>query len=277
MSKIQINGAKFYFEEHGQGPEAILFIHSFMMNCNMYDRQVEALKDRYRVIIYDLRGHGRSEVTPGGYNIYEQVEDAAGFIQQLELAPCHVVGMSIGGYIAMRLAKKYPQLVRSQILISTSAAAEDPADARQFKLLGFIHNRISRSFAIKQVKPILFGEKFLNDPKAAETRNYWHEQFMRNDKYSFAKTLDGILARDNLLKEFGTIVVPTLIISGEADAACDPVQSERMHTKLPSSQWVQIPDVGHTPPVEAAEIVNSAISEFLVSLPSLSKKEEVPS
>ena len=277
MAKIRINDADFYFEEYGQGPETILFVHSFMMNCNMYDRQVEALKDRYRVVVYDLRGHGRSEVTSGGYNIYEQVEDAAGLIQQLELAPCHVVGMSIGGYITMRLTAKYPQLVRSQILISTSAAAEDPADARQFKLLGFIHNRISRSFAIKQVKPILFGEKFLNDPETAKSRNYWHEQLMRNDKHSFAKTLDGILARDEVLKEFGSNEVPTLIICGEADAACDPVQSERMHTELPYSQLVQIPDVGHTPPVEAPEIVNATLSDFLVALPSPSKKEEVPS
>ena len=93
----------------------------------------------------------------------------------------------------------------------------------------------------------------------------------------FAKTLDGILARDNLLNDFGTIDIPTLVISGEADAACDPVQSERMHTKLPNSQLVQIPDVGHTPPVEAPEIVNTTISDFLVSLPSPSRKEEVPS
>jgi pimeloyl-ACP methyl ester carboxylesterase len=277
MSEIRINGANFYYEEHGRGPERILFIQGFMMNCHMYDRQVAALKDRYRVIIYDLRGQGQSEVTPGGYGIYEQVEDAARLIQQLELAPCHVVGMSMGGYIAMRLAKKYPQLVRSLTLISTSAAAEDPSDARQFKLLGFIHNRISRSFAIKQVKPILFGEKYLNDPETAPSRTYWHEQFMRNDKHSFAKTLDGILARDDLLNEFGTIDMPTLIISGEADAACDPVQSERMHTILPNSLLVQIPYVGHTPPVEVPETVNSAISDFLVSLPSPSETREVPS
>ena len=125
-----------------------------------------------------------------------------------------VVGLSMGGYIAMRLAKKYPQLVRSLTLISTSAAAEDPSDARQFKLLGFVHNRISRSFAIKQVKPILFGKKYLNDPGTAQRRTYWHGQFMRNDKNSFAKTLDGILARDDLLNEFGTIEIPTLVISG---------------------------------------------------------------
>lgn len=272
MSKIKINGAELYYEEHGQGPETVVLIHGFLMNCHTYDRQVEVLKDRYRVIVYDLRGHGQSEVTPGGYGIYEQVEDVAKLIQQLELAPCHVGGMSMGGYIAMRLAMKYPQLVRSLILISTSAAAEAKADARQFKLLGFIHNRISQSLAVKQVEPILFGENYLNDPAFEEVRAYWHHQFLNNDKHGFAKTLDGILTRDDLVKRFAAIDIPTLIICGEADAACDPVQAERMHAELPHSQLVKIPDVGHTPPVEAPEVVNSAVLDFLVSLPSPTEK-----
>ena len=100
---------------------------------------------------------------------------------------------------------------------------------------------------------------------------------MSIDKHSFAKTLGGILARDDLLKEFGAIDMPTLIIAGEADAACDPVQSERMYTELPNSQLVQFPGVGHTPPVEAPEILSSTILDFLVSLPSPSKMEGVTS
>ena len=275
MPKIKINDADIYYEEHGQGPEAILFIHGFLMNCHTYDQQVMALKDRFRCICYDQRGHGLSEVTEEGYDIYALVEDAAALIEQLECAPCHVVGISMGGYTAMRLAKRYPQLVRSLILICTSAAAEAKADARKFKFLGFVHNRISQSFAVSQVEPILFGQKWLTDTANEELHNYWHPQFLANDKHSFAQTLNGILTRDDFVHELAGMDLPTLIISGEADAASDPAQSGRMHAELPHSQLLKIPEVGHTPPVEAPETVNSAMLDFLLSLPTPAAKATV--
>jgi len=268
MSKIRINDANIYYEEHGEGSETVFLIHGMFMNCRMYDQQIAALKDRYRVVVYDLRGQGSSEVTSGGYGIYEQVDDAATLIEQLECAPCHVAGMSMGGFIALRLAKRYPQLVRSLTLLSTSAATEARGDAAKFKFLGFVHQRISQPFAVGQVEPILFGEKYLTDPTREEERKYWHEQFLSNNRNGIARTLNGILARDNLLGQLRNMEVPTLIISGEADAAADPVQSERMHAELPNSQLVKIPEVGHTTPIEAPESVNSAMVDFLVSLPA---------
>ena len=275
MSEIKIDGSNIYYEEHGEGPESILFIHGFMMNCHMYDQQVEALQDRYRCILFDLRGQGASEVAEKGYGIYDLVDDTAELIEQLECAPCHVVGLSMGGHIAMRLAKRYPELVRSLILISTSSAAESRSDARNFKLLGFIHNRISQPFAVGKIKPILFGEKWLNDPSQEEVQAYWHEQMLNNDKHAFAQTLNGILSRDDFANYLSEIDLPVLIISGQVDAAADPAQSERMHAEFPDSILVRVPDVGHTPPVEAPDIVSAAMLDFLVSLPSPSERTVV--
>jgi pimeloyl-ACP methyl ester carboxylesterase len=267
MSKITINGYKYYYEEHGEGPEAILFIHGLMLNCHIYDRQVEALKDRYRCILFDLRGQGASEVSEKGYGIYDLVDDTAGLIEQLECAPCHVAGLSMGGFIAMRLAKRYPELVRSLILICTSAAAESKSGARNYKLLGFIHNRISQSFAVGKITPILFGEQWLNDPSRKEVKAYWHEQMLNNDKYAFGQTLNSILTRDDFASHLPEMDLPVLIISGQADAAIDPAQSERMHAEFPNSKLVRVPGTGHTPPVEAPDVVSEAMREFLVSLP----------
>jgi 3-oxoadipate enol-lactonase len=267
MAKIKINGTEFYYEEHGQGKETVLLIHGLFMNCRVYDQQIEALQGHYRVVVYDLRGQGQSEVTAAGYGLYEQVEDAANLIKQLECAPCHVAGMSMGGYIGLRLAKRHPQLVRSLTLISTSAAAEAGADAFKFKFLGFIHRRISQSFAVGQVEPILFGEKYRSDPAHEKERAYWHQQFLNNNKQGIAGALNGLLARDNLLGELGEMEVPTLIISGDADLACDPLNSVQMNAELPHSQLLKIPEVGHTVPLEAPEVVNSAVVDFLVTLP----------
>jgi pimeloyl-ACP methyl ester carboxylesterase len=134
--------------------------------------------------------------------------------------------------------------------------------------LGFVHNRISQPFAIGQVEPILFGEKWLKDPAHKALQTYWHQQFLSNDKHGFGQTLSSILNRDDFVRELLDLDLPILIISGEVDAASDPAQSERMHAELPHSRLVKIPDVGHTPPVEAPETVNSAMMDFLVSLPS---------
>src|SRR5262245_2092320 len=99
MPKVPVNGAKLYYEETGQGPETVVFAHGLLWSGRMYDAQVAALKDRYRCITFDFRGHGRSEVTRSGYDMDTLTEDAAALIATLGATPCHFVGLSLGGFV----------------------------------------------------------------------------------------------------------------------------------------------------------------------------------
>ncbi len=97
MPIIRVNSATLYYEEHGTGPEIIVFAHGLLWSCRMFDEQVAALKDRYRCITFDFRGQGQSEVTRDGYDMETLYEDAAALIEALHCAPrtCRNTGSSL--------------------------------------------------------------------------------------------------------------------------------------------------------------------------------------
>ena len=100
MPYITINNARLYFEEHGQGNETIVFGHSMLFNLRMFDEQLEFLKSRYRCVLFDFRGQGKSEVTSEGYGLDSLTIDALEIIKALNCSPCHFVGFSMGGKVS---------------------------------------------------------------------------------------------------------------------------------------------------------------------------------
>src|SRR5271156_3136985 len=98
MPYILVNGVNLYYEDTGHGRETIVFAHGLLWSGKMFAAQVAHLKDRYRVITYDHRGQGKSEVTESGYDMDSLAEDEAALIKALGAAPCHVAGLSMGGF-----------------------------------------------------------------------------------------------------------------------------------------------------------------------------------
>jgi pimeloyl-ACP methyl ester carboxylesterase len=113
----EINGTRIHHTETGSGPETIVFSHGLLMSGEMFRDQVAAFSDRYRCITFDHRGQGQSEVTESGYDMDTLAEDAAALIRELNCAPCHFAGLSMGGFVGMRLAIRHPELLKSLILL----------------------------------------------------------------------------------------------------------------------------------------------------------------
>ena len=147
MPKLQVNGANLHCEITGDGPETVVFAHGLLWSGQMFAAQVEALQERYRCITFDFRGQGQSEVTAVGYDLDSLTEDAWGVIKLLNAAPCHFVGLSMGGFVGMRLAIRYPELLKSLILLETSADPEPAENVGQYKMLNFV----ARWFGIRPV------------------------------------------------------------------------------------------------------------------------------
>src|SRR5258708_16170156 len=135
MPIIRVNGTALYYEEHGTGPETIVFAHGLLWSCRMFDDQVAALKDRYRCIAFDFRGQGQSEVTRDGYDMETLYEDAAALIEALDCAPCHFVGLSMGGFIPMRLAARRPDLVKPLALLENCPDPQPPPTIPKYRPL----------------------------------------------------------------------------------------------------------------------------------------------
>jgi 3-oxoadipate enol-lactonase len=125
MPRIAVDGAEIHCEDTGGPGAPVVFAHGLLWSSDLFRFQIESFRGTHRCIAFDFRGQGRSEVAPGGYDMDTLARDAAQIIEKLGAAPCHFVGLSMGGFIGMRLAARRPELLRSLSLLET-AADEDP-------------------------------------------------------------------------------------------------------------------------------------------------------
>lgn len=264
MPNINVNGVALYYEEHGAGDETVVFSHGLLMNSEMFRAQIDALKSDYRCIAYDHRGQGRSEVTAGGYDMDNAARDAAELIRGLDAAPCHFVGLSMGGFVGMRLAIDYPDLLRSLVLMETSANPEPKRNVRPYRVLAFIGRWFGFRPVAERLMNILFGRTFMNDPRRQEERQALKRAIIANDRKGAARAAHAVIDREGVGDRLGGISIPTLIIVGEEDVATPPKEGRKMQEKIPGSQLLVIPAAGHSSTIEQPEAVNRALMDFVL-------------
>lgn len=268
MPRIAIRGAEIHYEERGAGAETVVFAHGLLWSGRMFDRQVEALAPRYRCVTFDFRGHGRSEVTRGGYDMDSLAADAAALIEALGCAPCHFAGLSMGGFVGMRLAIRQPRLLRSLILLETSADPEPEESRRGYRRLNLVARWLGLRVVAAPVMKILFGKKFLGDSARAALRDECRRAMVGNRRLGVTRAVTGVITRQGILEQLERIAVPTLILVGDQDLATPPERAARIHARIAGSRLVTIPGAGHTSTIEEPDAVNAAIAAFLAGLPS---------
>lgn len=263
MPVIKINGADIYYEIHGEGKETILLSHGLLWSGRMFEPQVAHFKSRYSVITYDHRGQGRSQVTESGYDMDSLYEDAVALIEQLDIKGCHMGGLSMGGFVAMRVAARRPDLIRSLILMETSADTEP--NKFKYSLLNNTVKLLGVKAVSAKVMPIMFGQTFLKDPNRKTERTFWKQQLESNPK-TIVRSVNGVVNRLGIYDEIAGIQLPTLILVGEEDVATVPEKAQRIHTQIKNAQLVILKNAGHSSTVEEPEQVNEAIEQFLKNL-----------
>ncbi len=266
MPYIQLNDVNLYYEDQGKGVDTLVFGHSMLFNLRMFDEQVNYLKSSYRCIRFDFRGQGKSEVTPGGYDLDTLTEDVAELIQKLGVGPCHFIGFSMGGMTALRLAVKYPKLIKSLVLIDTSSEPEPTDNLRQNQLLLLITRYLGLRIIANRIMSMFFGESFLNDSKRLELKKTWKKHFLANDRIGITKVVKNVLDRKGVTKDLYKISVPTLILVGDNDILTTYDKSEILKNGIKNSELKVIHRAGHMAPVEEPELVNALIGDFLDGL-----------
>jgi len=264
MAYMNVNGARlFYTDTGGDGP-VVMFSHGLLFSTEMYDDQIAHLKGKYRCIAYDHRGQGQSGVTADGYDMDTLADDAAALLTALNIEKCHFVGLSMGGFVALRMAINHSGRVLSVSVLDSSADAEPQENHGRYNMLNFILRWFGPKPVVGAVMPIMFGQSFLKDPMQKDLRNKWR-RFLRQvaDKKAMSKAVSGVIARESVYDRLGEIMVPTLIVVGEEDTATVPAKSERMHKAIAGSEFLVIPKGGHVSTIDAPDAVNAALSDFL--------------
>jgi len=262
MPTIRVNGAQLNYIDVGEGDEVMLFSHGLLMNLHMFDDQIEHFKDRFRIIAYDHRGQGQSEITKSGYDMETVFEDAAALIEALGLGAVHFIGLSMGGFVGMRLGARRPDLVKSLVLMETSADPEPKENIPRYNLLRFVARWLSPKLIVNGAMKSLFGETFLTEPVYAERRAIWKKRIGENDRYGAAEAAKGVFSRQGVYDEIVSITKPTLIVVGEEDIATLPAKAERIHHQITGSTLVVVPGAGHSSSIEQPAAINAAMEEF---------------
>lgn len=271
MPLIHVNGVDLHYEDSGvpagvPNPQTIIFSHGLLWSGRMYDPQVAHFKDRYRCITFDFRGQGRSPVTQSGYDMDTLTEDAIALIQSLGAAPCHFAGLSMGGFIGLRLAIRHPELLQSLILIESAADGEPKQNIPKYKRMALVARFLGLRLVASPVMKIMFGPTFLKDPARAAARAEMKRQLLANHKTGSTRATMGIITRAPVEDQLDRITLPTLVISGESDSAIVPERSQRTAVRIPGAQFVAIPRAGHTSTIEEPAAINQAIETFLKAL-----------
>ncbi len=257
MPKAHVNGINLYYEIAGQG-KPVLLIHGLGSSARDWEYQVLALSELYRVVVYDVRGHGQSDKPPGPYSVPLFTADAAQLMQALEMGPSHVVGISMGGMIAFQLAVDVPELVQSLVIVNSGPALivqtlRDRLNVLQRSLLLNI-------FGMRKIGEVL-GSRFFPKPEQEMLRQMFIERWAENDRRAYSEAFHGLLGW-SVLEHIHTITCPTLVVASDEDYT--PVSAKEAYVgRLAKGELVVIEDARHAVTAERPEEFNEVLLDFL--------------
>jgi 3-oxoadipate enol-lactonase len=267
MPMLRVNGTELYYEDTGGRGPAILFSHGLFWDSSLFAPQIRALKFRYRCVAYDHRGQGQSAASDlRAIDMDTLFADAVSLIVALDLKPVHFCGLSMGGFVAMRLGARRPDQVRSLLLLDTSSDPEPRENAFKYRL----GNWFARCFGtgpllVDATMPMMFGKSTLGDPARAAERDAWRRH-LRSNRPSLWRAVNGVIERPSVHDELSRITAPTLVMVGEEDTVTVPAKAERIAAAIAGAKLVRIPRAGHIVTLEQPQAVTQAIAGFLDGL-----------
>jgi 3-oxoadipate enol-lactonase len=258
--KARTNGIETYYELHGkEGLPWLVLSHSLACSVRMWDEQIAAFRDRYRILAYDTRGHGGSDAPAGAYTLELLADDLKALLDHLRIARAHYCGLSMGGMIGQTYALKYPATFATLTLADTTSRI--PAEA-----LPVWQERI-RTAESQGMQPLV-------EPTLAR---WFTEPYRKAQPQTMRRIGDLIgstpvagyagcchaIPKINLTSRLKEIRSPILIIVGEDDPGTPVAVSKEIHENAPGSKLVVLPRAAHLSNIEQSGGFNRALDEFL--------------
>jgi 3-oxoadipate enol-lactonase len=261
MPLVNVHETRLHVEDSGPGTirETVVFSHGLLWSTELFRPQIEALAGRYRVVAWDHRGQGRSDEDDRRSIGMELVTFDA-----LDLGPVHFVGLSMGGFVGMRIAARWPERLRSLTLLNTSAGPEPRKNVPKYTLLNNVARSMGLGLVAGSVMPIMFGRTTMTS--RATLRDSWRERLAGNRR-SIWRAVNGVIEREGVEHLLPKIQIPTLVVAGAEDVATTPDKARAIHERIAGSKLVVVPAAGHSSTIEAPEVVTRAIEAFVSQLP----------
>jgi pimeloyl-ACP methyl ester carboxylesterase len=260
MPLITLRGAELHVEVSGAGPPLVL-LHGLGGSGADWAPQVEALSDRFQVIVPDARGCGRSRdlVAPfGPFTIEQLALDLAALLDDLEVGAAHVLGWSMGGMIALQLAADAPGRVASLVIVNSGPdwRPKSPLQRLALQARGLVTGVLGPGAMARVIAPRLFPR-----PDQAALRRGYVERMGRNDPRTYAALLAAFLGW-SVADRLGELTMPTLVVASEGDYT-SVASKEAWTRQLPRGRLLEVRDARHALPLEAPERFTALVREFL--------------
>ena len=264
--RIPPNNIKVSFYDLGaKDAPAIIFIHGFPFNKSMWVRQMEAFKDNYRVIAYDIRGYGHSDDKSQDSSIELFERDLICLMDAIRLDKAILCGLSMGGYIALRAISSHPDRFEALVLCDTSCMADTPETKAK---------RMLTIASIKKNGTVEYAEEVINNlfaPEAFSTIGaeiaVMKEEIANLSRQTLCKTLLALASRKETCSRLSGIKVPVLVMVGSEDKITPPAAAKFMHDKVKGSELVVLEHAGHISNMENHTEFNNQLLKFLSLLP----------
>jgi len=247
-----------YYEASGpRNAPAVVFTHGGGLNGDMFKSQVRALKDQYRVVTWDLQGHGRSAALNDNLDVPKMAECLVGIIDEVGIEEAVLVGQSLGVYVSQHAALKYPRRVKAHVSIG-GLPVEKPMS--KVVLYGFrVLMSISRLFPEK----ILFKRTAREKATTKEAQDFFYSSLQQMGKEQFLLMLAGQLDACTI-RVPGPPTQPLFIVHGEHEMPKSLVKANKeWHRSVPGSRYLEIPGAGHNANMDKPEVFNRELLDFL--------------
>jgi len=256
MKSFQNGPITLVYEEHGKG-EPIILLHGLTGNRHMFEHEVNILKKYFRVILLDARGHGESSKPPA-FTLNDHVGDVLSLLDQLNIEQTHLLGVSMGSYIAQGVAIASPERVNKLILVATKSEGKTSSMEALFEKHADELKGLDFSEKVLKASPYMFHDlaavgKWSQD--AAEKG----PSLSSKEIAAANQALEGFDFREDLYR----VTAETLVISGDYDGLNPPEVGRETARIIPHATFVEFNQSGHAPNVEQPMLFLDFILEFL--------------
>ncbi|HUR51968.1 MAG TPA: alpha/beta hydrolase [Mycobacteriales bacterium] len=259
MSSVTLEtGATIEYDDTGGDGPAVVLSHGLLMNRSMFEPQVEALRDAYRVISWDQRGHGPAE-HEGRWSYWDSARDVLALLDHLGVQEAVLGGMSQGGFLSLRATLLEPARVRALVLIDSQAGPEDPEASPMYWQMAQEWSRSGSDPAVLEVVSSLILGPADHRP--------WIALWDQMPPHRAVQVVDTLLTREDVTDRLAEITCPALVLHGTADAAIPVDKGEELAKGLMhAAPIVLVEGAGHASNLSHPEVVNAAIRSFLDGL-----------
>jgi pimeloyl-ACP methyl ester carboxylesterase len=263
MPEIRIDDIKMYYEEAGSG-EPLVLITGLAGSHRDWYLQFPFFAGKFRTVVMDNRGVGRTDKPKDGYSVRRFADDIAALMDHLKIGSAHVVGLSLGGMIAQELALSHPSRVRRLILCATNCGRKHSVAASQ-EVMDTLTETAGLTFeeVIRQTLPILFTERYMKDqPQEVEKYVQSKLTYPKQSFHSYFGQLQAAMEFDSYHR-LPEIEHDTLVLTAGGDVLVPPENSDILADRIPGARKVVFEDGGHMFNIEVAERFNDEVLGFV--------------